>query len=316
MEKRHFSVTPAEDGQRLDLVVQSFLGPDYSRAQVQRLLRQGMVTIEGNPAKAAQKVKQRQDIKVVLPDPVKIDLVPVPMELEILYEDQHLVVVNKPAGLVVHPAPGNYENTLVHGLLAHCGDLAGVGGELRPGIVHRLDKDTTGALVAAKNDQTHRGLAAAFAAGHIKKEYLALLCGYPPSEGLNQKGIGRHPVHRKKMSSKGPNLKPAKTTWRVTRRFKAGYSLARVRIKTGRTHQIRVHFSEMGFPVAGDPVYGRKKNPNDPIGQAVKKAGRQFLHAVNLVFTHPITREKIDLTAGLPPDFRAVLRMLEQVDDA
>jgi 23S rRNA pseudouridine1911/1915/1917 synthase len=271
-----------------------------------------MVTISGNPAKAAQKVKQSQDIKVIIPDPVAIDLEPVPMELDILYEDQYLVVINKPAGIVVHPAPGNYQNTLVHGLLAHCGDLAGVGGELRPGIVHRLDKDTTGALVAAKDDRTHRGLAAAFAAGRIKKEYLALVCGYPPSEGINQKGIGRHPVHRKKMSSTGRHLKTAKTIWHVTRKFEAGYSLVRVGIKTGRTHQIRVHFSEMGFPVAGDPVYGRKKNPKDSIGVAITKVGRQFLHAVNLAFSHPITRESINLTAALPQDFRAVLRMLER----
>jgi 23S rRNA pseudouridine1911/1915/1917 synthase len=231
-----------------------------------------------------------------------------------------LIVVNKPPGLVVHPAPGHSQGTLVHGLLHHCqGGLAGVGGKLRPGIVHRLDKDTSGALVAAKSDLAHRGLVASFAAGKVDKTYLALVWGAPPKKGKAETGIGRHPVDRKRMSSKGRHTKPAQSRWQVTRRFKPGFSLLRVKIHTGRTHQIRVHLSEAGYPVAADATYGGKRKQRsapEPVAAALKKADRQMLHALALGFDHPITGQRLDLVAPLPSDFRTVLRALEEADRA
>ncbi len=306
-------VPPGLSGQRLDRAVLELAGPDLSRSQVQRLLRQGMVTLDGAPAKAAQKVRAGQRVGLTVPPPEPDRLLPEAMDLEVLFEDEHLIVINKRPGLVVHPAPGHADHTLVHGLLHHCGALAAVGGRQRPGIVHRLDKDTSGALVAAKSDAAHRGLVTAFAAGRVDKAYLALVWGSPPARGSVDTGIGRHPVDRKRMSSKGRHTKPALSRWRLVRRFPAGLSLLRVAIKTGRTHQIRVHLSEAGFPVAGDPLYGGRRGRRGlagPAGQALRAAGRQMLHALELGFTHPVSREPLRFTAPLPPDFRAVLHAL------
>ncbi len=308
------------EGRRLDVVAQELLGSDFSRSQVQRLLREGHITLDGGPARAAVKVRAGQSISVDLPEPEPSELVPQAMDLEALFEDEHLIVINKPAGLVVHPAPGHSQGTLVHGLLHHCqGELAGVGGKLRPGIVHRLDKDTSGALVAAKSDMAHRGLVASFAAGKVDKTYLALVWGAPPRKGTVESGIGRHPVDRKRMSSKGRHTKPAQSSWQVTRRFKAGLSLLRVTIKTGRTHQIRVHLSEAGFPVALDATYGgrrQRRSTPEPVATALNEADRQMLHALELGLDHPITGQRVDIVAPLPSDFRAVLRSLENVDHA
>ncbi|MCF8102274.1 MAG: RluA family pseudouridine synthase [Desulfarculaceae bacterium] len=249
-----------------------------------------------------------------MPPPEPIELVPEPMDLAVLYEDPDLIVINKPPGLVVHPAAGHASGTLVSGLLAHCGDLAGIGGKLRPGIVHRLDMDTSGALVAAKSDQAHRGLVAAFAAGVVDKTYLALVHGSPPAKGKAESAIGRHPVDRKRMSSKAKHGKNARTAWQVARRFGDQASLLRVKIATGRTHQIRVHLSEAGFPVCGDRPYGGRRvrgGLEGRAGAALKEAGRQMLHALELGFDHPVSGARIEVTAPLPPDFRAVLRALE-----
>lgn len=312
-------VLPAEaKGQRLDQVLCRHLGADFSRAQVQRLIEEGRVRGQGRPLKAALKLQGGEELTLELPEPEPLDLVPQAMDLWVLYEDQHLIVVNKPPGLVVHPAPGHSVGTLVHGLLHHCGDLAGVGGKLRPGIVHRLDQDTSGALVAAKHDQVHRGLVAAFAAGRVQKDYLALVWGQLPARGEARSGIGRHPVDRKRMSSQGRNLKPAKSAWRVVRRFPAsGVSLLRVRIATGRTHQIRVHLSEAGFPVLGDGLYGGRRGRRslpEAAGAALKAAGRQMLHAVSLAFDHPVNGQCLEITAPLPPDFRALLAALVRTE--
>lgn len=312
---------PAEaEGRRLDVVAQELLGSDFSRSQVQRLLREGHITLDGDPARAAAKVRAGQNINLDLPPPEPSELVPQAMDLEVLFEDEHLIVVNKPPGLVVHPAPGHSQGTLVHGLLHHCqGELAGVGGKLRPGIVHRLDKDTSGALVAAKSDAAHRGLVASFAAGQMDKVYLALVWGAPPAKGKVEAGIGRHPVDRKRMSSKGRHTKPAQSNWQVVRRFEAGLSLLRVTIKTGRTHQIRVHLSEAGFPVVLDATYGgrrQRRSAPEPVAAALKQADRQMLHALELGLDHPITDQRLDLVAPLPWDYRAVLRALEKVDHA
>jgi len=306
-------VPPAAAGRRLDLVTHELLGPDFSRTQVQRLLKTGHIILEGVPARPSTRVKAGQKVVVSLPPPEPDELTPEPMALKVLFEDEHLIVVNKEPGLVVHPAPGHKSATLVHGLLHHCGAMAQVGGRLRPGIVHRLDKDTSGALVAAKSDLAHRGLVAAFADGKVDKKYLALVWGYPPDRGEIATGIGRHPNDRKKMSSRGRRTKPASSSWQVVRRFKQGFSLLRVRIHTGRTHQIRVHLSEAGYPVVGDPLYGRRRMgnlPPGPVQEAVRAAGRQLLHALRLGFAHPVTGQKMEVMAGLPADFRAVLRAL------
>lgn len=274
----------------------------------------------GKPLKASLKLQGGEDLSLVLPEPEPLELIPQAMDLWVLYEDAHLIVVNKAPGLVVHPAPGHYEGTLVHGLLHHCGDLAGVGGKLRPGIVHRLDRDTSGALVAAKHDQSHRGLVAAFAAGRVRKEYLALVWGYPADTGRVQTGIGRHPEDRKRMSSLGSHTKSARSWWRVVHRFPvAGVTLLRVRIATGRTHQIRVHLSEAGFPVLGDGLYGgrRARRPlPGAAGQALKAANRQMLHAVSLAFDHPVGGQALEITAPLPADFRALLSALLALEES
>ncbi|MBI5524413.1 MAG: RluA family pseudouridine synthase [Desulfarculus sp.] len=310
---------PAEArGQRLDQALCRLLGDDFSRAQVQRLIEQGDITQAGRSLKASLRLQGGEDLAVSLPQPEPLELIPQAMDLWVLFEDAHLIVVNKAPGVVVHPSPGHGQGTLVHGLLHHCGDLAGVGGKLRPGIVHRLDKDTSGALVAAKDDQTHRALVAAFAAGHVRKEYLALVWGQPPAMGRVQTAIGRHPQDRKRMSSQGSHTKAARSHWRVARRFPpAGVSLLRVQIATGRTHQIRVHLSEAGFPVLGDAVYGgrraRRALPG-AAGAALGAAGRQMLHAVSLAFDHPISGQRLEITAPLPEDFRQVLRALVEME--
>ena len=314
---RQISIPPQAHGQRLDQALCSLLGPDFSRAQVQRLMKEGHIRLEGLAARPAQKAEKGLVVTVELPEPKPLDLIPRAMDLQVLYEDEHLIVINKAPGMVVHPAPGHDDYTLVHGLLHHCGELTEVGGKTRPGIVHRLDKDTSGVMVAAKSDRAHRGLVTAFAAGRVDKEYLALVWGSPALTGQSDKGIGRHPVDRKRMSTKGRHLKPALSFWRVVRRFRPEFSLLRVKIATGRTHQIRVHLSELGHPVVGDQLYGKRalRNlPQDAWGAAIKEASRQLLHATELSFRHPLTKEQLHCTAPLPPDFRRVLRELLQRD--
>ena len=318
MKRIEFSTPPAAAGKRLDVVVLDLLGPDFSRAEVQRLLKQGHVMVDGSVARPSQKAREGQAVAVSLPEPEPTELVPEPMDLDILYEDEHLIVLNKAPGVVVHPSPGHASGTLVHGLLHHCGGLAAIGGKERPGIVHRLDMDTSGAMVVAKDDATHRGLVMRFAAGRVAKQYLALVYGHPPATGRADSGIGRHPKDRKRMSSKGRHTKPALSEWRVTRYFGCGVSLLRVSIHTGRTHQIRVHMSEAGHPVVGDKMYGgrrgRKQLPG-PVGAAAGAAARQLLHAAELRFEHPINKQPINVLAPLPDDFRAVLRALENSDE-
>lgn len=301
-------------GRRLDQVAAELFAPRLSRAQVQRLMGEGRLSLDGQEAKASARIKGGGLLSLRLPPPQPLELQPEAMDLAVLFEDPHLIVVNKAPGVVVHPAAGHETGTLVHGLLHHCGDLAGVGGVLRPGIVHRLDMDTSGALVAAKDDRAHRGLVAAFAAGRVKKEYLALVWGRPPERGEIKTGIGRHPVDRKRMSSQGRQTKPALTRWQLVRYFStAEVSLLRVAIATGRTHQIRVHLAEAGWPVLGDTVYGgrrARKLPPGEAGRALKAASRQMLHALRLAFRHPVTGEEVAVLAPLPPDFRAVLQAL------
>ena len=301
---------PAEsNGLRLDHALCSQI-PEFTRNQLQRLLRTGMVKVNDQLARAAQKVVAGQQVCLRLPPAEALELEPTPLPLDILYEDQHLIVINKALGVVVHPAPGHSQNTLVHGLLHHCRDLAGIGGKLRPGIVHRLDKDTSGALVAAKDDQTHQGLVKAFAEGQVEKEYLALVWGHPPRQGNITQPIGRHPVDRKRMSGRSKNGKPASSSWQTLNYYQGAISLLKVVIHTGRTHQIRVHLSEAGFPLLGDATYASKKARLELPGLSLK-APRQMLHAHKLNFIHPITGKKIETIAALPPDMAGLINQLE-----
>jgi 23S rRNA pseudouridine1911/1915/1917 synthase len=291
-------VGPEHAGKRLDAVLVK-LEPGLSRAQAQRLIDSGEVRVGGAAAKPAHKLRAGERIEGSVPEPVATNVSGEEIPLAILYEDADLVVVDKPAGMVVHPAPGHAGGTLVNALLHHCRDLSGVGGELRPGIVHRLDKDTSGVLVVAKNDAAHRALAAQWKGHGIEREYLALVRGSPrAASGTVDAPIGRHPTDRKKMSTRTRRGRSAVTHWRVERRLD-GATLLRVRLETGRTHQIRVHLASIGFPVLGDPVYGKASG-----------AERQMLHAAVLGFAHPTSGAKLRFESPLPADFVSALERL------
>jgi 23S rRNA pseudouridine1911/1915/1917 synthase len=239
---------------------------------------------------------------------VPAELKPVAIPLGVLYEDEHLLAINKAAGMVVHPGVGTGEDTLVHALLAHCaGGLSGVGGVERPGIVHRLDKETSGVLLVAKNDAAHRGLSEQFAGRHLRKEYLALVSGVPRLQsGVIERAISRHPVHRERMTV-GEGGRPARTDWTIVEVFGDRAALLRCRIHSGRTHQIRVHLKSIGHPLLGDKVYGWKPDP------ALPAPSRVMLHAERIAFLHPITARPLDVRAPLPEDFAQLLAALRNM---
>lgn len=267
--------------------------------------------VNGEAAKASRRLRPGDEIRIVLRPPEPARAVPQPMDLVIVFEDEHLVVVDKPAGLVVHPAPGHPDRTLVNALLAHCHDLSGVGGELRPGIVHRLDKDTSGLLVASKNDATHHALAALFAGKDLVREYLAVVAPPPPTEqGVFETLYGRHPIHRKQFSSRVKRGKRAMTRYWVERRYGDLAALVRCRLGTGRTHQIRVHFSDAGMGVLGDPVYGRRVRDKQ-LAELARALGRQALHAARLDFVHPVTGAELAFSSELPADMQALQRGID-----
>jgi 23S rRNA pseudouridine1911/1915/1917 synthase len=305
-------------GQRLDRVLQRHI-PALSRTRFKQLILDGAVACEGAPQRdPAQRVLPGQRFNVVLPEPA--DPIPAaqPMPLAIVFEDEHLVVIDKPAGLVVHPAPGNLEGTLVNALLAHCGDsLAGIGGVRRPGIVHRLDKDTSGLLVVAKTEVAHRALSRDFAGRRVERAYDAFVWGVPkPSSGEISGNIGRSSRNRKKMAVvAGDRGKPAVTRYRVEHRFDDHAALIECRLLTGRTHQIRVHLAYAGHPLIGDPAYGTRAGRAvaklGPAGAAIAGFPRQALHARLLGFTHPATSEKLRFETPLPADLRKLKRNLE-----
>ncbi len=280
--------------------------PAISRSRWKQLIESGRVTLNGAPAlKPNTPLAPGDTLLCIFPPPEPAGLVATDIPLDILFEDADLIVLNKPPGLVIHPAPGHAADTLVNALLHHCTDLAGIGGELRPGIVHRLDKDTSGVLVVAKNEQAVASLVAQFSAHTVEKEYLALVWGTPKKPaGVIELPIGRHPVHRKKVAvtDKG---RPALTRYET---LAAGplASLLRVRIETGRTHQIRVHMARLGHPVVGDTTYGRARH-GLPDGLAIP---RQMLHAHSLKLLHPRTGAPLAFTAPPPPDFLAAQRLL------
>ncbi|SHI93163.1 ribosomal large subunit pseudouridine synthase D [Malonomonas rubra DSM 5091] len=305
------------DAERLD----SFLAerfPDLSRSQIKKLIDSQQVLLDGTATKASQKLKGGELIEIDIPEPEPTEALPEDIPLTILYEDHDLIVVDKAPGMVVHPAAGHAHGTLVNALLHHCDDLAGIGGELRPGIVHRIDKDTSGVLVATKNDQSHQHLAAQFKAHTVKRRYLALICGQPQhNSGTIDQPVGRHQQHRKKMSSNTRHGKRAVTHWQVLQRFPSdGLSLVECRLETGRTHQIRVHLSEMNLPLAGDPLYGglsRLKNLSDTKLRALlQQLPGQALHARVLGFEHPNSGKYMEFSSELPQAFAAVVDYLEK----
>jgi 23S rRNA pseudouridine1911/1915/1917 synthase len=290
-------------GLRLDQALASLAG--VTRAQARRWIDEGRARVGGRSARPAERVSAGERIEAEPPEPVAAQLAPEPIALAVLYEDEDLIVVDKPAGLVVHPAPGHPGGTLVNALLHRCGDLAGIGGVLRPGIVHRLDRGTSGVLVAAKGDAAHASLAAQFHDHSVERLYLAIVRGVPSAEGGRvERPIGRHPRDRKRMTVEGAAARRAATAWRVRERFPArGHALLEVRPETGRTHQIRVHLAASGLPIAGDPIYGRARRGELPIE-------RPALHAARLGFTHPRTGERLRFEAPPPEDFRAALAWL------
>ena len=290
-------------GERLDaFLARSDLG--LSRSAAQKLLEEGCVTLCGRPGKKNDRLNPGDRVEVTLPEPKEIDVAAKDIPLDIVYEDSDVVVINKPKGLVVHPAPGHTDDTLVNGLLYALGDsLSGINGELRPGIVHRIDKDTSGLLAVAKNDLAHAVLASQLVDHTMARTYEAVVCGVLKEDsGTVDAPIGRHPTDRKKMCVTQRNSKPAVTHWEVVRRYR-GYTHIRCRLETGRTHQIRVHMAYIGHPILGDTVYGHKKKE---LGQDT-----QCLHAGALCFRHPRDGRPVLVFAPLPEYFREVLQKLE-----
>jgi 23S rRNA pseudouridine1911/1915/1917 synthase len=302
----------ASRGERLDAWLARQL-PALSRSRLQALIDDGHVLLDGGRARPSARLRAGQAVRVDVPPPVPAQPQPEDIPIAVVYEDAHLLVVNKPAGLVVHPGAGTSRGTLVNALLRHVRDLSGVGGVLRPGIVHRLDRGTSGLLVVAKDDETHRSLVRQFAGRTVEKEYLALVLGNPARDsGEIDAPIGRDPVHRKMMSVRASRGREARTSWRVEERFD-GAALLRVRIHTGRTHQVRVHLASIGHPVAGDAVYGGTRTLPSRRGaarEAFASLDRPALHAARLSFTHPTTGERLTFEAPLPADLESVLARL------
>jgi 23S rRNA pseudouridine1911/1915/1917 synthase len=290
-----------------------------SRAQVQRLLRSGMILVDGRPVKPSYRTRGGEKVSVTIPDPEPATLVAQPIPLDILYEDRHLLVVNKPAGMVVHPGSGVREGTLANALLAHCDDLSGIGGVVRPGIVHRLDKGTSGLMVVAKDDRTHLALSEALAARDVKRTYEAVVWGIPAEPRKVETLIGRSFKDRKKMAVLKRTGRMAVTSFAVLETFEFASRLE-VKLETGRTHQIRVHLAHIGHPVFGDPTYGgrRRKYGGLSVSQMKQARGmlelidRQALHAARLAFVHPETGTKMDFRAPAPEDIMRLLSAMRQ----
>lgn len=311
-----FIFSPQGAAGRLDHYLADHI-PELTRSQIRRLVDEGNVLLDGARPKAGTRLKGGERIHVRVPPPAPAEPQAEEIPLRVLYEDRHLIVLDKPAGLVVHPAAGHSAGTLVNALLHHCEDLSGVGGELRPGIVHRLDKQTSGVMVASKNDIAHEGLARQFKAHSINRRYMALVHGQVPgARGTIERPIGRHPQDRKKMSTRARQGRRAVTHWQVLRRYESDrLSLVELTLETGRTHQIRVHFAEMNLPLVEDPVYGspgRGSALRDlELRRRVQLLGRQALHARLLGFEHPVTKEYLEFEAPLPQDMQTIIDYLE-----
>ncbi len=292
-----------QDGERLDVFL-TRKQPELSRAHVQKLVASGQALVEGKPKKSNYKLRTGEQVEIFLPEPEPLEILPENIPLDILYEDADLIVVNKARGMVVHPAAGIHSGTLVNALLYHCKDLSGINGVIRPGIVHRLDKDTSGVMVAAKNDASHMDLAEQIRTKQAKRVYQAVVHGnIKENAGIIEGDIGRHPVDRKKMAIVSSNGKPAVTEFRVLERF-GQYTLVECTLRTGRTHQIRVHMTHIGHPLVGDPKYGTRKSPFAISGQA--------LHSCSLRLVHPVTKQEMYFEAPLPEDMQKILKRLRR----
>jgi 23S rRNA pseudouridine1911/1915/1917 synthase len=301
---RHYEVSEGEDRERLDVFLTKHM-ESVSRSNVARMITGGNVIVNGKVAKANYKVHTLDKIEVSLPEVASLECVAEDISLDVLFEDDDMIVINKDRGMVVHPAVGNYSGTLVNALLGHCEDLSGINGVARPGIVHRLDKDTSGVMVAAKSDRAHMNLAKQIKDRTASRRYLAIVHGNLKEEqGVIKAPIGRHPSDRKKMAVTFANSKEATTKFRVIERF-GSYTLVECKLLTGRTHQIRVHMTYIGHPVVGDPKYGPQSVPFSIEGQA--------LHSAQLTVVHPVTGEEMVFTAELPEDMQTILAELRQV---
>jgi 23S rRNA pseudouridine1911/1915/1917 synthase len=294
------TVSSEQARQRLDRVLAEAL-PAFSRARLQTLIRDGFVSLNGKPPRPRDLVRTGDEVELREPELEKVEAQPEQITLDVLFEDDDLLVLNKPAGIVMHPGAGHQAHTLVNALLAHCQNLSGIGGKERPGIVHRLDKETSGALVVAKNDATHRDLSSQFAARTMTKIYLALVAGIlRKTSGVIDKAIARHPVHRQRMSIARRQGRSAKTEYRVLRSGDE-ISLVECILHSGRTHQIRVHLHHLGHPVLGDKLYGGKRSGDYP---------RQMLHAWKLAFRHPRSGDEMSFDAPVPSDFAEAMRQI------
>lgn len=302
--KLSFQVEPSEAGQRIDRYLSEKL-PDLTRSYLQKLIGEGFVLQKGKPVKNGTKTLAGEQIEVTVPEAEEPKILPEDIPLDILYEDADVILVNKPKDMVVHPAAGHYSGTLVNALMYHCRDgLSGINGVLRPGIVHRIDKDTTGVLVVCKNDKAHNALAEQLKEHTITRRYRAIVCGnLKEDEGTVDAPLGRHPQDRKKMAIVRQGGRRAVTHYRVLERF-GSYTYIECRLETGRTHQIRVHMASLGHPLLGDEVYGRTKSPFHLEGQT--------LHAMVLGFQHPTTGEYVEFEAPLPAYFEELLQKLRK----
>jgi len=314
-----FTITIAEPNseKRLDFLIANEI-PCCSRKLAASLIRKGLIRVSGSVKKPGYRTRSGDIIEGIIPVPEPVAFQPEPLKLDILFEDEHLVILNKPPGIVVHPAPGHYTGTIVNGLLYHCPDLEGIGGEIRPGIVHRLDKDTSGVLAVAKSHAAHLHLSSQFKSRSITKKYLAVVYGdFQEDSGVIDLPIGRHLSDRKKMSIHSRKTRVAETHWKIRERFD-GITLLELKIKTGRTHQIRVHCKAIQHPIVGDPVYGIRRSGerirllSDRGGAQIKNISRQMLHAWRLSIKHPMTDQQISFEAPLPEDMVELIRNLKE----
>ncbi|MBW0258184.1 MULTISPECIES: RluA family pseudouridine synthase [Bacillus] len=304
MNQVNIAVSQEQTSERLDKFL-STTEPEWSRTQVQQWVKDGLIEVNGKQVKANYKVQAGDQIKVEIPDPEALDVEAEPMDLDIYYEDADVLVVNKPRGMVVHPAPGHVSGTLVNGLMAHCKDLSGINGVMRPGIVHRIDKDTSGLLMVAKNDMAHESLVNQLVAKTVTRKYTAVVHGIIQHDtGTIDAPIGRDKKDRQSMTVTKENAKQAVTHFDVIERFK-DFTVVECRLETGRTHQIRVHMKYIGYPLAGDPKYGPRKTVD---------FNGQLLHAGVLGFDHPRTGEYIEFTAPIPTDMRGFIDSLRNND--
>ncbi|MDY4893348.1 MAG: RluA family pseudouridine synthase [Agathobacter sp.] len=304
MQEESFEVGYEQEGERLDKYL-SMIYPDFSRSFFQKLIKNGQVKVNDIPEKSSYSVREEDIICVTIPDAVQTSIEPENIPLDILYEDDDVLIVNKPKGMVVHPSAGHYSGTLVNGIMYHCQDsLSGINGEIRPGIVHRIDMDTTGSLIVCKNDESHIHIAQQIKAHTVNRIYVGIVCGnVKEDEGTIEGTIGRHPTERKKMAINVKNGKPAITHYKVLERF-GNYTYMQFKLETGRTHQIRVHMAGIGHPLLGDTLYSSGRSP-------FKHLQGQTLHAQTIGFIHPRTGEYMEFSAPLPVYFEKLLYLLK-----